>query len=64
MTLDDYLTNEEISSSRFAKSVGVSIHAVAKWRQGRRIPRSIWIGKIKKLTKNRVSEPDWYNGKG
>jgi DNA-binding transcriptional regulator YiaG len=60
MTLDKYLKTSKISSRAFAENVGVSIHAVSKWRQKVRIPRPSYIEKIKALTAGKVKPADWY----
>ncbi len=60
MSLDKYLSLNDITSSAFAKAGGFTIHAVNKWRQKNRIPRPDAQRKIKKLTKNQVSHKDWY----
>ncbi len=60
MQLSRYLTQNAISSSRFAAQVGVTIHAVRKWRRRDRMPRPDMISKIQKATNNQVKPKDWY----
>ena len=60
MKLDKYLQTSQTSSATFAFLMGVSKHAVSKWRQGIRIPRSYHLVKIHRITRGQVSINDWF----
>jgi transcriptional regulator with XRE-family HTH domain len=63
MKLEKYLLTHKISSAAFAKTLGVSVHAIRKWRCHTRIPRAGVLVKIAEATKGRVTARDWYNFK-
>lgn len=61
MKIAQYLKTSGERDATFAKRLGVSVHAVRKYKSGVRIPRPKTILRIKKVTKEAVSESDWYN---
>jgi DNA-binding transcriptional regulator YiaG len=61
MKLEKYLLTHKISSAAFAKTLGVSVHAIRKWRCHTRIPRAAILVNIQKVTKGKVLAQDWYN---
>jgi len=60
MKLRDYLITYGISTASFAREGGFPFETVRKWRQRSRIPRPKSMLRIKKMTKGRVKENDWY----
>ena len=61
MKLAAYLKETGESDERFAKRIQLSIFAIRKYKSGARMPRKEHVIKIKKVTKEQVTEADWYS---
>lgn len=61
MRLTDYLTKEEITTSEFARRIGVDQMSVGRYRRGERIPRPDIMQKITVATGGRVGPADFYS---
>lgn len=61
MKLTAYLKATGESDEHFAKRISLSVYAVRKYKSGTRIPRPKNMLKIKKVTKEQVTESDWYS---
>jgi hypothetical protein len=64
MKLGDYLESHKISHIKFGKQFDPVISGVCigYWCNGRSIPRKKNMNDIKKITKNAVTEIDFYSG--
>ncbi len=61
MKLEDYLIKTGISDEEFAERIGLTKHAIRKYRSGARFPLK-WVGlAIEKETKGKVAPNDWYH---
>lgn len=61
MKLGTYLEKMKMTDAAFAKRIGLTIHAIRKYRSGKRIPRPPNMLKIKRVSKGEVAEADWYS---
>lgn len=64
MKLADFLSDRKLTSAEFASMVGVSVKAVAKWRQGRRFPRAEVLERIHRATGGAVTANDFLPAAG
>lgn len=60
MTLERYLTQNKITSERFARRIRLSLSSVNKYRIGERMPRPDIVERIRRATNGRVRPEDWY----
>lgn len=60
MKLNHWLTSNDVTDDDFAARIGVSTHAVKKWRYGERRPRIEAIARIAEATNGAVTANDFY----
>ena len=60
MRLNEYLDQNSMNQSAFAKRVGVTAEAVSQWISGVRSPRPKNILQIERETNGAVSFHDWH----
>ncbi len=63
MTLDEYLSQNDIRNSSFAALIGVSSEAVRRYRDGERIPRPKQMTAIEQATDGAVRANDFFNSR-
>lgn len=63
MTLREYLTENGIVHSFFARKMGVTTTRLSLWLSGRSLPRLESIVQIEKMTKGAVKTEDWITAK-
>lgn len=59
MRLNQYLVQNQVSASKFAKELGVSSVAVWKWLNGVGLPAGKHMVEIHKVTDGKVTSADW-----
>ena len=63
MTLDEYLTTENMTLAQFAEAIGqdgVGASTVSKWRRGIAFPRPRHIREIARVTRGQVTVADFF----
>lgn len=60
MKIGEWLNLENVSMSKFAKDIGVSVQAVHRYARGERIPQNGTMQKIVERTSNQVTANDFY----
>jgi len=61
MKLEEYLIRNALTDEDFARKIGISKHAVRKYKSGaREVPRKWIVLEIEKKTKGEVAPIDWY----
>lgn len=60
MKLQTFLKRESMTAAEFAKKIGLSVHAVLKYKSGTRLPRRKNMMKIIEVTDGKVRLSDWY----
>tara|TARA_R110000822_G_scaffold53516_2_gene138008 strand:+ start:669 stop:875 length:207 start_codon:yes stop_codon:yes gene_type:complete len=58
MNLREWLTDQEITFTKFAELVGCTRPAVSWWAMGRSRPSPLFVDEIKKLTRGQVTAED------
>lgn len=61
MKLEEYLIKHALTDEEFAKKIGLSKHAIRKYRSGARFPLKRVVLAIEKVTKGIVAPQDWYH---
>lgn len=59
MRLSKYLSDHELSLTKFAQDMGVSVETVRRYREGERTPRPEQMAKIKAITAGAVTADDF-----
>ena len=62
MTLREWMDAKDINILEACKAFGCSQHALKKWLNKTRRPRSKMQAKIKKVTQGQVAPNDWVDG--
>jgi transcriptional regulator with XRE-family HTH domain len=60
MKLGEYLIKNSLTDEEFAERIGLSKHAIRKYRSGARFPLKWVVLAIEKETKGKVAPDDWY----
>jgi hypothetical protein len=63
MTLDQYLTANEISTAAFAELIGAKFETVRRYRLHDRIPEPAFMARIVAVTDGNVTANDFYAAK-
>ncbi len=61
MKLEEYLTKAGLSDEEFAEKIGLTKHAIRKYRSGARFPLKWVVLAIEKETRGKVAPNDWYH---
>ena len=59
MTLDKYMTVNNVADAKFATLIGVSRQMVRQWRNGKCVPNVANVQKIYHATSGLVTLHDW-----
>jgi transcriptional regulator with XRE-family HTH domain len=59
MTLSTYLAERNLSLTKFAEAIGVSVETVRRYCEGTRTPRPALMAKIKAATAGSVTADDF-----
>ncbi len=59
MNLHTWLSDNSISTSTFAQTLGVSYQAVWSWRKAITFPSGKHLAEIEKLTRGKVTAKTW-----
>ena len=60
MRLNQYLVENQMSASRFAKNLDVTPVAVWKWLNGKSLPSGANMARIDRITDGHVTSIDWF----
>lgn len=60
MTLNEYIAQQGITASEFARRLGVSAETVRRYREGERIPRREEMQRIFEVTGGAVAPNDFF----
>ena len=60
MKLQEYLLKNALTDEQFANKIGLSKHAIRKYKSGARFPLKWVVLAIEKKTKGEVAPDDWY----
>jgi len=61
MKLEEYLIKNTLSDEDFAIKIGLSKHAIRKYKSGARHPLKWIVLAIEKETRGKVAPDDWYH---
>ena len=61
MKLEEYLIKNALTDEEFAQRIGLSKHAIRKYRSGARFPLKWVVLAIEEETKGKVAPNDWYH---